>query len=402
MNITDIAQRNGNLKVLISGASVAGPALAYWLRRYGFSPTVVERAPALREGGYAVDFRGRAHLALLERMGIRADVEKAQTHMGATSYVNAVGKRIADMPADLFAGDIEILRGDLAHILYDLTRDGTEYIFGDSITSITEDAGGVDVTFERGAPRRFDLVVGADGLHSAVRALTFGPESRFVRELGLYCAVFPTANRLRLDHAGRAYIAPGKVVSVFSARHNTEARAMFYFASPPLSYDRHDTEAQKKILAEVFAGVGWETPRLLADMADAPDFYFDSISQVHMDHWSKGRVVLLGDAASCPSPLSGMGTGLAMVGAYVLAGELAAAGGDHRRAFARYEEEMRAYATACQKQGQGVSKWMVPDSGLMAWFVNQNFKLLPYVPWKGLIAKGVRKVAEGITLKTYE
>jgi 2-polyprenyl-6-methoxyphenol hydroxylase-like FAD-dependent oxidoreductase len=399
MNIT---QRNGSLNVLISGASVAGPALAYWLRQYGFNPTVVERAPALRDGGYAVDFRGRAHLALLKRMGILADVERAQTHMGATSYVNGAGKRVADMPADLFSGDVEILRGDLARILHDLTKDGTEYIFGDSIASMTEDADGVDVTFERGEPRRFDLVVGADGLHSIVRKLAFGPESRFVRDLGLYCAVFPTGNHLGLDYSGRAYITPGKLVSVFSARHNTEARAMFYFASPPLSYDRHDTEMQKKIVGDVFAGVGWETPRLLDAMKDAPDFYFDSVSQVHMDHWSKGRVVLLGDAAACPSPLSGMGTGLAMVGAYVLAGELAAAGGDHRRAFARYEEEMRAYATGCQKQGEGVSRWMVPESGFMAWFVNQNYKLLPYVPWKGLIAKGVRKVAEAITLKTYE
>jgi 2-polyprenyl-6-methoxyphenol hydroxylase-like FAD-dependent oxidoreductase len=195
-----------NKNILISGASVAGPALAYWLHRHGFNPTVVERAPALRDGGYAVDFRGRAHLTVLERMGILDGIRREQTNMGAMAYVNGAGKKIASMPADIFSGDVEILRGDLARILHDATKDHVEYILGDSITSISDDAedsedgGGVRVTFERGAPRRFDLVVGADGLHSNVRALAFGPESRFVKEMGLYCAIFTTANHLGLDH----------------------------------------------------------------------------------------------------------------------------------------------------------------------------------------------------------
>ncbi|MCT9933440.1 FAD-dependent monooxygenase [Planotetraspora sp. A-T 1434] len=397
----DTTERHTNANILISGASVAGPALAYWLRRHGFTPTVVERAPALRDGGYAVDFRGEAHLTVLERMGILDEIKRVATNMGAMSYVNEDGRQIASMPADLFSGDVEILRGDLARILYDATRDDVEYIFDDSITSISETAYGVDVTFERGAPRRFDLVVGADGLHSNVRALAFGPESRFVKDLGLYCAIFTTANHLGLDYAGHAYGTPGKLVAMYSARKNTEAKALFYFGSPSLAYDRRDVAQQKKILAEAFAGVGWETPRLLRDMRDASDFYFDSVSQVHMDRWSTGRVVLLGDAAYCASPLSGMGTGLAIVAAYVLAGELAEAGGDHRTAFARYEEAMRDYARGCQKQGEGVSRWMVPENRFIAWFMNTNYRLLPYVPWKGLIAKGVRKTASAITLKDY-
>ncbi|MEV8632979.1 FAD-dependent monooxygenase [Streptosporangium sp. NPDC051023] len=398
MNTTS---RLKNKNVLISGAGIAGPALAYWLHRHGFTPTLVERVPALRDGGYAVDFRGEAHLTVLERMGILADVQREQTNMGAMSYVNEAGKKIAGMPADIFSGDVEILRGDLARILHEATEEHVEYVFDDSITSITEEEDGVRVTFERGAPRRFDLVVGADGLHSNVRALTFGPESGFVKEMGLYCAIFTTANHLGLDHTGHLYNTPGKVVGVYSARNNTEAKAMFYFGSPPLDYDRRDIGQQKKLLAEAFAGNGWETPRLMEAMWEAPDFYFDSISQVHLDSWSRGRVALLGDAACCASPLSGMGTGLAMVGAYVLAGELAAAGGDHRTGFARYEEAMRDYATGCQKSGEGVGKWMVPDNRFVAWFMNQNYKLLPYVPWKGLIAKGVRKTASAITLKDY-
>ncbi|MGV9776822.1 FAD-dependent monooxygenase [Streptosporangium sp. NPDC003464] len=395
------APRLKNKNILISGAGVAGPALAYWLSHHGFTPTVVERAPALRDGGYAVDFRGQAHLTVLRRMGILDDVQRAQTGMGAMSYVNSAGRRIASMPADVFSGDVEILRGDLARILHEATEDRAEYVFDDSITSMTDGPGGVQVTFERAAPREFDLVVGADGLHSKVRELAFGPESGSVTDLGLYCAIFTTANHLGLDHTGLIYNTPGRLVSMYSARHNTEARALFYFGSPPLSYDRRDTGQQKKILAEAFAGVGWEAPRLLEAMADAPDFYFDSTSQVRLDRWSRGRTVLLGDAGYCASPLSGMGTGQAMVGAYVLAGELAAAGGDHRAGFAGYEEAMRGYVAGCQKSGEGVSKWMVPESRFMAWFLNQNYKLMPYLPGKGLIAKSARKTASAITLKDY-
>ncbi|WP_049557143.1 FAD-dependent monooxygenase [Nonomuraea sp. SBT364] len=386
------------MDILVSGASVAGPALAFWLTRHGHRVTVVERAPALREGGYAVDFRGEAHLTVLRRMGLLDAVERERTRMGATWNVNEAGKKLTAMPEDLFAGDVEILRGDLARILYDATRDDAEYVFGDSITSISADA---EVTFEAGAPRRFDLVIGADGLHSNVRALTFGPERQFVRHLGLYCAVFTLDNYLGLDHSGLAYNVPGRTVGVYSARDNTEAKAMFWFASPPLDHDRRDVAAQRRLLAEAYAGVGWEAPRLLAVMDRAPDFFFDSAAQVRLESWSRGRVALLGDAAWCPSPLSGMGTGLALVGAYVLAGEIAAAGADHRTAFARYEQVMRGYATACQKSGEGVSKFMVPDSRLMAWFVNQSYKLMPYMPWKKAIARSVRKTAEAVSLPDY-
>ncbi|MDF5758554.1 FAD-dependent monooxygenase [Spongiactinospora sp. TRM90649] len=388
-------------KILISGASVAGPALAYWLHRYGYRVTVVEKAPDLRGGGYAVDFRGDVHMTMLRRMGVLADIERLRTRMGATWYVNSAGKRLVKMPDDLFAGDVEILRGDLAQVLYQATRDDTEYIFGDSISSAEEDADGVTVHFERGDPRRFDLVIGADGVHSKVRSVAFGPEDRYVKHLGLHCAIFTAPNHLGLSYSGLAYSTPGKVVSVYSARDNTETKALFYFASPAADYHRHDVARQKKILAETFRGNGWETDPLLVTMWDSPDFYFDSVSQVHMDTWTRGRFALLGDAAWCPSSLSGMGTGLAMVGAYVLAGELATAEGDHRTAFAAYERELRAYVRGCQKQGEGVSRLMVPESPVLAWFLRLNFKLIPYLPWKGLMAKSVRKTASAYTLKPY-
>ncbi|KAA2260159.1 FAD-dependent oxidoreductase [Solihabitans fulvus] len=390
-----------NTTVLISGSSIAGPALAYWLHRHGFEPTIVERTPALRDGGYAVDFRGEAHLSVLRDMGILADIERARTGVGSMSYVNSAGKPQAKLPADMFAGDVEILRGDLARILYDATREHTEYVFGDSITSLTEDADGVTVAFERGAPRRFDLVIGADGLRSTTRRLAFGPDEQFVKHLGVYCAIFTTANHLDLDHTGHAYRTANRLVAMYSARHNAEAKAMFYFGSPALDLDRRDVARQQAVLAEQFAGNGWQTDRLLEEMRYAPDFYFDSVGQVHLDKWSRGRVALVGDAAYSPSSLSGMGSGLALVGAYVLAGELAAARGDHRVAFRRYEEEMRAYATGCQKMGDGVAKLMVPSSHFLASLLNRYYKIMPYLPGKNMAAKIARKAAENITLRDY-
>ncbi|MEU7895656.1 FAD-dependent monooxygenase [Nonomuraea sp. NPDC049152] len=387
------------MNILISGAGIAGPALAHWLRRHGFTPTIVEIAPDLRDGGHAVDFRGNAHLSVLRKMGVLDEIQRNQTGMGAMSYVSATGKKISSMPADLFAGDVEILRGDLSRVLYDATD--AEYLFDDTITGIAEDAHGVTVTFKRAQTRRFDLVIGADGLHSTVRALAFGPETDYVRHLGVHCAAFPLDNYLDLDHTGLAYRPPGKMVAIYSARHNTEARAMFLFGSPQLAYDRRDTMQQKKILAEAFDGVGWETRRALAAMWDAPDFYFDSVAQVRMDRWSKGRVALLGDAAYSPCLLSGMGSGLAVVGAYVLAGELAAAGGDHRVAFARYEEAMREYAEGAQKSGEGMSRLTVPEGRLMTAFLNQYMRLMPYLPGMQMVANSARRTAEAITLKEY-
>lgn len=346
--------------VLISGASVAGPALAYWLRRHGFVPTVVERAEAVREGGYAVDFRGEA-LDVLDRMGLLEQIRELDTEMGDAAMVDAEGHTYATLPAVIFAGDLEVLKGDLTRMLYEATRDDVEYVFGDSIAGLAEDAHGVDVTFERGAPRRFDLVVGADGLHSPTRALAFGPEEQFVRHLGIYTAIFSLDNYLGLKNTGRLYTAPGRAANIFTARSNTEARAAFHIAAEHLAYDRHDRAVQQGIIAEHFAADGWEIPRLLREMAGADDFFFDANAQVRMDTWAKGRVVLLGDAGYCAGPTSGRGTSQALIGAYVLAGELAAAGGDHTTAFAAYERGMRGYVTEHQALGrEGAERFFMP------------------------------------------
>jgi 2-polyprenyl-6-methoxyphenol hydroxylase-like FAD-dependent oxidoreductase len=389
-----------NRRVLISGASVAGPALAFWLRRHGFTPTVVERAPRLRDGGYAVDFRG-ASLQVLDRMGLLGQVEAAATRMGDVTYVDGEDRALVVTPSSFQSGELEVLRGDLARILHDATEDDVEYVFGDSITGITEHADGVTVTFEHGEPREFDLVVGADGLHSNVRSLVFGDESACRHDLGYYVSIFTVPNHLGLDHVGRFYNEPNRTVGVYSARDNAEAKALFWFGSAPLDYDHRDVGQQRRIVEERFGDVGWETPTLLKAMREAPDFYFDSASQIKLGSYSSGRVALVGDAAYCAAPLSGMGTSLAIVGAYVLAGELAAAGGDHPSAFRAYQDEMRDFVDACQKLAEGNGKWFVPPTRAWLRMRNLNYRLLPYLPWRKLIEELPLKAGNAITLKPY-
>jgi 2-polyprenyl-6-methoxyphenol hydroxylase-like FAD-dependent oxidoreductase len=400
-----------NRNNLISGASVAGPTLAYWLRRYGFNPTVVERAPSPRTGGQAIDLRGTAR-EVAERMGIMADVRQAHTGTHGMAFVDSAGKRVASMGSDFFGdsggpvAELEILRGDLVRILYAATRDQVEYIFDDSIAGIAQTDGGVEVTFERSAPRVFDLVVGADGLHSNVRRLAFGAESEFVHDLGAYVAIFTTSTDLNLGGWELMYSMPGKnkargKTAALYPLGSGQAIAMFFFAWPPQRYDRRDTEQQKQILREAFAGAGWEVPRLLEAMRAAPDFYFDRISQVRMERWSRGRVVLLGDAGYCGSPMAGNGSSMALVGAYVLAGELAAAAGEHTTAFARYESEMRDYVTQCQKFAQESGGALLPASRAQIWFRNQGLRMLPYLPWKGMIAGQFQQTVNAVALKNY-
>ncbi|MEW1841565.1 FAD-dependent monooxygenase [Nonomuraea angiospora] len=396
-----------NKTVLISGASVAGPALAYWLRRHGFTPTVVELAPALREGGYKVDLRGVA-MDVVDRMGLTPAVKRYSTQMRGGAWVNAAGKPLATLGPDLIGlrapGDDEVLRGDLARIMYDATKQGVEYLFGDRITGLDQGHDGVMVTFERSAPRMFDLVIGADGLHSSLRAQVFGEEAEFVRPLGMHACVFTVPNHLGLDRWELIYPTPGKVVNLYSTRQSA-AKAQFIFPTPAVLPDRRDVAAQQRLVAETFAGAGWESATLLAAMPHSPDFYFDSASQVRLERWSSGRVALVGDAAHSPSPLSGQGTSLALVGAYVLAGELKAAGGDHRVAFARYQEEMRGYVEVNLSLGESNAKQMVAGSARQIRTQTTMMRMVSHLPWKDLalrpILKPLNAAANAITLKDY-
>jgi 2-polyprenyl-6-methoxyphenol hydroxylase-like FAD-dependent oxidoreductase len=391
--------------VLVSGASIAGPALAHWLHRYGFTVTVVERAPQPRPGGQAIDLRGVAKDAV-RRMGLMERVRAACTETLGMSFVNSDNKRLAELRADMFGGDgfiaeIEILRGDLAGVFLEATRDSIEYLFGDHVTALEQHPGGVEVSFASGARRSFDLVVGADGLHSAMRSMVFGPESAFVHDLGYCGAFFTVPNHLGLDCWMLGYNEPGYTAAIRSIHANQEAMAMLSIPAERKDYDYRDVAQQKALLRGHMSHMRWEVPWLLDRMDEATDFYFDSYSQVRMDSWACGRVVLLGDAAFCSSPISGAGTGLAVIGAYLLAGELAAAAGDHTVAFAEYERKMRGFAEASQQMGRGNAKRFSPNSHLGLWLQVQAVRLLPYPPLKWLMMRQMRQAINGIELPDY-
>ncbi|MFG2329067.1 FAD-dependent monooxygenase [Streptomyces sp. NPDC048604] len=392
-------------EILICGAGVAGPALAYWLRKAGFTVTIVERAPAPRPGGQTVDLRG-AGRTVIERMGLMDRARAESVDQRGLALVDASGRTTARLPADAFGGEgivseIEILRGDLARMLYEATLPDTEYVFDDTITAVEQHADGVTVTFERAAPRRFDLVVGADGPHSVVRGLAFGPEREFVHPLGLYTTWFTAEADLDLDGWYLMHNAPGGLVaSARPGRAPGEIKAGLSFRSPPLAYDRHDIAAQKELVARRFAGAGWETPRLLRAMRTAPDFFLDSMGQVRLDRWSRGRVALLGDAGYCATPLTGLGTSLALVGAYVLAGELAAAAGDHHVAFRRYDEVMRPYVTQAQELPPGGAAGYAPSGRLGIRLRDLSMRQMTRWPMRNILAAQFAKAGD-ITLPDY-
>lgn len=343
-------------KVLVSGASIAGPALAHWLHRYGAEVTVVELADGLRPGGQAVDARGVAK-DVIRRMGLDAAVRAACTDTEGGYSVDADGNvlhtyRADENDGDGYVSEIEILRGDLAQILYDDTQDHVEYLFGDRIAELVQDADGVDVTFASGEQRRFDLVIGADGLHSSLRSMVFGPREDFVRHLGLVLAFFTVPNEFGVDRWLLDYQEAGRWAGLRPVPDTSRAIAMLSFPAPEEAFDHRDLGAQKRLLRERMAGFGWQTGAILEHVDDAPDFYLDQVAQVVMDRWYDGRVGLLGDAAFSASPMSGAGTGLALVGAYLLAGELATAGWDPTTGFAAYQERMQDYVEANQEIGR--------------------------------------------------
>lgn len=372
-----------NTKVLISGAGIAGPTLAYWLKTYGFDPTVVEQAPKPREGGYWFHLHGANGIAVLKRMGVWPAVMEARRVDKQSVYVGASGVPFARLDTGQVAADVEptrmqitILRSDLARIVYEHTKDCVDYIFGDSIAALEKDADGVAVTFASGRTRRFHLVVGADGLHSRVRALTFGGEARFEKYLGHYIAAF-TPQDFPVDYGvDIVYTVPGKT-AVVSGMNANRTVANFLFKQPvELGDGAHDTERQRQLVFEAFAGEGWQIPRLLAAMQTAPDFFCDAVSQVRMERWSNGRICLVGDAAFCPTPLSGYGSQLALAGAYILAGELSAAGRDHRAAFAAYERALRPLVEEKQKNPERAVTQFVPESAFRLWVRDRVLRLI--------------------------
>jgi len=396
------------MNVLISGAGIAGLTVAYWLRRYGLTPTIVERAPSLLTGGYKIDVRGTA-LEVLRRMGIHDAVVAAGTDMQGALLVDRDGKVIKEMSGDEFghraSEDLEIVRGTLCQILMDRIADA-EFIFGDSIQSISQSSDSSRVGFTKNAPRDFDLVIGADGLHSNVRRIVFGDESRFMRELGLYLCVYTVPNYLNLDRMEMQYTELGRVAAIWSSRGDANAKACFGFVAPPAHVDLRNRVRLQQVLTDVYRGIGGEVPTLLQLMPSALDFYFDAAAQICMAHWSQDRVVLVGDAGYCASPMSGQGTSLALIGAYVLAGELAAASGAYQTAFHQYEKEMRPFVALNQALGLKSANLMKSKEkkSVFAWLLEQVMRVAPGRMIEFFINRSTRQIhqaASAITLKDY-
>jgi 2-polyprenyl-6-methoxyphenol hydroxylase-like FAD-dependent oxidoreductase len=391
------------LRIAISGAGIAGPVLAHWLLRSGHVPTLIERAPAFRTGGYVIDFWGVGY-EVARRMGIEQAVLDAGYQVRALRSVGRRGEVQATLRTEDFrrlagGGFTSIPRGDLAALAYATLEDRVETIFGDSIASLEQDDAGVRLVLERGGARDFDLVVGADGLHSNVRRLAFGPESDYEKFLGCRVAAFVADGyRPRDELVYVTHNVPDRQVGRLSLRGN---RTVFLFVFRSDEQDiANDPATHKAVLRREFADAGWECPQILDAMDATEELYFDVVSQIRMPGWSQGRVALAGDAAACVSFLAGEGTGLAMAEAYVLAGELARAGGDHRTGFSGYESRLRSFVLAKQLAAPRLLGFFATRTRLGLWLRNQAMRAMNLGPLFRSVAG--RSLRDDIELPDYD
>jgi 2-polyprenyl-6-methoxyphenol hydroxylase-like FAD-dependent oxidoreductase len=374
-----------NRDILISGCGIAGPAVAFWLLRGGYKPTLVERAPALRTGGYLIDFWGVGY-DVAERMGLLPVLHEDGYRMEELKLVGRDGRRVGGFDVQVFQKAtngrfLSLRRGDLAQRVYDLVGDRVETIFGDSVTSLEQHADGVDVGFEHSSARRFGLVVGADGLHSNVRTLAFGAQPDAEKYLGYYTAAYSADHYPHRDEGAYvSYAVPGRQAARYAIRDDRSTFFFIFAEDRPLSIEQHDQAAQHAALRARFAGEGWECDEMLERLDDAGDFYFDTVSQMRLPSWSRGRVVLLGDAAYCPSLLAGQGSAFALAGAMLLARALGGADGAHEQAFADYERRFKPFIEGKQRTAEQAGGWFAPKTRFGLWLRTKTTYLMAGFP----------------------
>jgi 2-polyprenyl-6-methoxyphenol hydroxylase-like FAD-dependent oxidoreductase len=364
--------------VLISGAGIAGPTLAFWLNAGGFKTTIVERAPSLRTGGYVIDFWGLGY-DIAEKMGLANELKRVGYSTREMRIVDARGERITGFGTRVFreltgGRFVTLARADLAQLLFETVKSETEVLFGDEIVSLEERPDDVRAQFRHAGERAFDLVVGADGLHSNVRRLVFGPPRPFEKDLGYVVAAFETPHyRPRDEDVYVTYSEPKQMAARF-ALHDDRTLFLFVFTHEESSPTTPDLEAQKAMLRQRYGAGGWECAQILASLDRAGDLYFDRVAQIKMPSWSRGRIALVGDAAFCVSLMAGQGSALAMTAAYALAGELAKAAGQHEEAFGRYETLLRTFIDSKQRGAQRFSSAFVPRTRFGLFVRNQVVK----------------------------
>lgn len=361
------------MKIAINGAGVAGPALAWWLKHFGYEPVLFERAPKLRTGGYMIDFWGIGY-RIAERMGVMPELKNQGYDMQLMRVVGHNGQTRAQLNIDTLRNVtnnqfISIPRSAVAATLYRACQ-GVETRFGTCITEIKQHPDSAEVTLSNGTKESFDLVIGADGLHSHIRNLTFGAENNHTVHLGAYVSAFTLSDyQPREDLTYIMHPAQKKQVARVSLRNN-KTLFLFTFRSELVRKQPRNLAEQKQLIKTIFGDMAWETPAILARLDEASDFYFDQVNQVRMNTWHKGRVALIGDAAACVSLLAGEGTGLAITEAYVLANELHRAAGNHTVAFRAYEEHLKPFINQKQQAASSFLAAFAPKNKLQMALVN--------------------------------
>lgn len=351
------------MRVLISGGGIAGLTLAYWLHHYGIEAVVIEQAEVIRRDGYGIDFFGTGY-DVAERMGIIERLRKRELLLNSIAYVNRAGKMVAELNRELLKYIMHgkymgLMHWTLEETLYEAIAGRVEVRFGRSLVRIMPGTDAVEVTLNDGTIETFDLLIGADGVHSQTRALVFGPEEQFAHFLGYMIASYPLEDQYGIGHTWKMYARPGRLSGAYGSPRDGEIISfLMYQTARPEKLSR---EQRLPRLRQVFAGMGWITPQLLAHAPASENIFMDAVSQIQMPTWYKGQVALVGDACGCPTLVSGQGASLAMGGAYLLAEALHETP-DYQEAFRRYEQWTRPHAQSQQQSARGTAKSFAPTS----------------------------------------